>query len=422
MINSVTVINDLGEKIEMGIGKPDKSGLLISNIDGIDPATATINTTETATIDGSEYNSARFPDRLITISLYYNQNIFREYKSIEDLRHLSYHYFPLKMPVKLIFNTDNRILWIDGYVESDSVNIFSELEEVSISIKCPDPYFRKVDGTQTYSVSPTIDMFEFPFSNESLLSPMLIMSEINENNVGRFFYDGEVDTGCIIRLTFDDYVHDLIIFNQSSNEEMHVDTGKIYDLTVPKIIGHLSGIEDNLGEYIWDENGNVLEGYLQDGLSNVYGVLTGLGSSYGPFITDDKGVTIEAFYPEVYIGDGSNVSTAIPKKTILVPIDDSNDLQMTGYHSDKKSIEFIEAEVYPGIRPGDELVINTIKGKKSATLIRNGIEFNVLSAIRQKNSKWIQVVRGYNYVGAKAYYGSEGIHVEYTYDPLYAGV
>lgn len=426
MINSVKVINDLGEELEMGIWKPDKTGLLISNIEGTSPSSATVNTTNSADIDGSEYNSTRFEERVITISFYYNDATFRN-KNIEDLRHLSYQFFPVKRNIRLIFDTDNRISWIEGHIEDVDNNIFSKQEEVSVSIKCSDPYFRKFDGIQTYELTPRIDMFEFPFSNESLEYPMLIMSEMDENNRGRFFYEGDVDTGCTIHITFDDYCHDLKLFNQSSGDEMRLNTCIIQTITEPRIVGHLSGITDHLGEYIWDEGRNILEGWLPDGLVNVYGVLTGLESSYGEFMSDEYGGVIEGFFPEVYMDENSEIASTSKKLTILVPIDDSDDENIHGIESKtvngrkELSMEILEAEVTPGIKPKDEIIINTIKGKKSAILIRNGNEYNILSAV-DTNSKWLQVVRGFNYMGYEAFYGEDSIHIEYTYEPLYAGV
>lgn len=483
MINSVTVINDLGERLEMGIWIPDKSGLLISNIDGLSPATADINTTDTATVDGSVYNSSRFPERNININVIYNPEIFTQ-DAIEHLRHLAYQFFPIKRSIRLIFNTDERISWIEGRVEANDVNIFSRQEEVSFSIICPDPYFR-VDGKKTFQLSSTIDMFEFPFSNESLDDPLLIMSELNQANTGRFLYEGDVSTGCIIRLEFSGYVHDLRLYNLSSKEEMRINTEMINALTKPKIVGHLTGIEDEKGEYLFDNYGNILEGFLAEGYTDVNGTLSGIEDKWGDFVTDNYGVTIEGLMADflstetsslaklegsngLYLTDSangyiegfnsSNLSHVNDKLTIMVPIDDSKDAPITGmgynigaygtheYLSDEAT-DFIvdsqgnkidcyvlpegitapyeesilEAEVTPGIRPGDEIIINTNKGKKSAKLIRNGKEYNILGAI-SKNSDWIQVIRGYNEMSFWAFYGEDFVNVEYEYEPLYAGV
>ena len=60
---------------------------------------------------------------------------------IESARHRAYRYFPVKTEVRLDFLTDERWLSIWGYVESNEVEIFSELEKGLVSIVCPDPYF-----------------------------------------------------------------------------------------------------------------------------------------------------------------------------------------------------------------------------------------------------------------------------------------
>ena len=48
-----------------------------------------------------------------------------------------------------------------------------------------------------------------------------------------------------------------------------------------------------------------------------------------------------------------------------------------------------------GMVAGDEIIISTIKGDKSITLLRNGIDTNILNCL-DKDSDWFQLSKGDN--------------------------
>ena len=95
MIKNVTVTNHLGESIKLNLRVPEKSGFLIQKISGLGPSKANINSTESATIDGSIYNSARVTSRNIVIEL-----AFMFSPTVEDVRQRSYKYFPIKKELR----------------------------------------------------------------------------------------------------------------------------------------------------------------------------------------------------------------------------------------------------------------------------------------------------------------------------------
>lgn len=245
MIKSLTVTNNLGESLTMGIGDPNETGLLISDIDGISPGQADISTTELAATDGAVYNSARLVSRNITIDL-----IFHGDPTIEDSRHLTYKYFPLKKDVTLTIVTDNRALQIDGYVESNEIGIFDKQEGSTISIICPNPYFYSL-GTNTTVFSGIEPMFEFPFCNDSLTEKLLDFGEIRTKYENVIYYDGDAETGFVMNIHFIGYASDISIFNVENREIMKIDTSKIEaiigseiqagdDLTISTVTGKKS--------------------------------------------------------------------------------------------------------------------------------------------------------------------------------------
>lgn len=254
MIKSVTVTNHLDQSLTMELTRPELSGFIITKIDGLGPVNATINTTDMATTDGALYNSARVSTRNIVLSVRYLGTL------IEDIRQLSYKYFPVKKKVNLVIETDNRSLSIDGYVESNEPDIFSQEESADISIVCAFPYFNAANHVQTTVFSGVEPQFEFPFSNESLTQPMLNMGEILTLEYNTVQYTGDVETGMTISIHATGTVTGLSIYNVDTRETMKIDTDKLEALTGDVIIAR-----DDI--IICTEKGNKSVTLIRDGES-----------------------------------------------------------------------------------------------------------------------------------------------------------
>lgn len=310
MIKSVTAVNFKGESIKMDLFHPESSGFIIIKIDGIGPGKATVTKNDSKVYDGGTITSARLPSRNIKMEIQ-----FLWVNSIEDVRHKSYKYFPLKKPITLIFETDTRTVEIEGVVESNEPDIFSSEESTNISIICPDPYFY-ASGENARSkteFSGINAVFEIPsdtgYSNESLTEALTEISTLYVQSERGIMNYGEVDIGVVISVK---------------------------------------------------------------PLAIVKGILT------------ISNVTL-----------GQNMSFDLNKiKTIT-----ENDFHL-----------------------GDELVINTLRGKKSVTLVREGKNYNALSCIDTRTD-WIYLTPGEN---TFTYYldgeGIEDLQFSVTNSILYEGV
>ena len=230
MIHSVTVTNFRGDSIELVLAEPEKSGFAITNITGLGPGKATINSTEISTTDGALFNSARLSARNIVFSIRY---MWKE--TIEDARQLSYRYFPIKSKVTLLFKTDNREAEIDGYVESNEPDIFSSEEGAEISIICPNPFFYSRESATTVfsGVEPG---FEFPFSNEDLYLPLLEMGKIENATDKVVIYDGDAETGVRITIHAVGAAENITIYNIGTREMMRLDTDRLQTFTGSGIV------------------------------------------------------------------------------------------------------------------------------------------------------------------------------------------
>lgn len=230
MIRSVTVTNYLGRSLKLELAQPEKSGFIIKEITGLGPATANINVTELSTNDGGLFNSAWVEMRNIVMKLE-----FLAMPTVEDVRQLSYQYFPLKRKVTLRVETDNRISEIDGYVESNEPDIFSKNESTKISIVCLDPYFKSTNFHQTvfYGVD---SLFEFPFSNESVNENLIELGRLNNSTEQTIFYDGDSEVGIVINLEAYGDVSGFQIHNVTTKEKMILLDDKLQKLTGSGIV------------------------------------------------------------------------------------------------------------------------------------------------------------------------------------------
>ena len=196
MFQSVTVVNHVGDSLELPLRWPNDAGLLLYKIEGITPGDVVINSQDYAVIDGGVYNSSRMETRDIDLYFYYGFT-----PQIESARHRAYRYFPVKEKVRLYFLTDERSLYIEGYVRENDTQIFSEQEEGKVSITCVDPYFYEVSDT-FYQLGQAKKEFEFPFSNESLTEPSICFSDWGTRYTYEIGYQGDMNVGAIIRIYF----------------------------------------------------------------------------------------------------------------------------------------------------------------------------------------------------------------------------
>ena len=205
MIKSVTAINYRGEECKIVLSEPDPAhGLLITNITGIGPGDAIINTSDYATNDGSEFNSARLSARSIQITLLLSDD--DDQMTIEKARHNAYKYFPLKKQIRLVFDIDEGLVYIDGRVEKNDPTIFSKNESLTIDIKCPDPFFYKyLPGTknseETYELMSVNPALEFIYDSNEDLGVLETPYEVGRyaSSTDTLFavidYDGDVENG-----------------------------------------------------------------------------------------------------------------------------------------------------------------------------------------------------------------------------------
>jgi predicted phage tail component-like protein len=164
---------------------------ITSEIEGLEPPTATISTSKYASVDGSYLNLAIIEKRNIVVS--FNMCGI----NIENRRHKLYDVVKPRKYIKAIYRTKKRDVYCEGVVESCSVNRFDKEITGQISIICVDPFWYS-SSEQKFQLDTLIGAFHFPFSIEESGIPF---SYYDTNEYVEISNEGD-DTGVEIVIEF----------------------------------------------------------------------------------------------------------------------------------------------------------------------------------------------------------------------------
>lgn len=239
MIRSFTVTNPSGNSLTMELENPKKSGYFVAGITGLGPQKADINTTRRAGSDGSIYNSAKVESRNIVITLiYYTDNTAGtdgQILDVEALRHRTYEFFPIKRKVTLHFVTDRRRASISGYIESNEIGFFTNMEGSQISIVCNDPWFISEDaGVTNLRLINTEPLLTFPICFDEASAEnrnYLEFSKKKSRITGNIPYYGDLETGFTMTVICKSATGDIALSNDTHNETITISSSTIQRLT-----------------------------------------------------------------------------------------------------------------------------------------------------------------------------------------------
>lgn len=267
MIERIKVTNHLGNELVLELKYPWDTGVVVRSIKGIGPQKADINTSEVSTNDGSIFHSARLTQRNIVLEFLF---IRTPTKSVEDVRHMVYNYFPVKKPITLEFETtvnnetDIRVSRITGYVESNEPTIFTNKEFTQVSIICPDPRFYDVgaSGTISMSFSNTIPSLSFENVDGRYVIPndwtlptldgfdAIEFGVVNTDQNAEIDYRGDDEIGVTVTFQATGEVVNPRIILENKNEVMKVNTvmEPLDTITISTVKGHKSVTRTRAGE------------------------------------------------------------------------------------------------------------------------------------------------------------------------------
>ena len=228
------------------------SAFTITEIQGLNPPSATINTSQIALMDGAMFNSSKLNVRTINVAFAIEyaaaQNRIEVYKVLKS-----------KQWIKLTYNGQYRQVAIEGYIGSIDISYFDMKQIVTCSIICPSPYLKSAQ-TIIDELQNVIGTFYFPFS--STADPQIMFSHYGTDVPIAIENDGDVECGMIINVSVMGSVSDPKIVNCSTNEFIGVD----YDFVLGDLItidtrqGHKTvtllrnGMETNLFNYVLQDS------------------------------------------------------------------------------------------------------------------------------------------------------------------------
>lgn len=145
-------------RIALPVSKPNGSvPYVATDVQGIGPVKASINTSTYANWDGGIYQNSKVDMRNIRFTLQYKPD-YAAGATIQDLRRDLYRFLAPGDQLELRLTTGSTtsdVFRIKGVVESMEPMIFSRDPAVTVSIICPDSYFRAPNWTTVIGKSGT---------------------------------------------------------------------------------------------------------------------------------------------------------------------------------------------------------------------------------------------------------------------------
>ena len=157
-------------------------------ITGIDPPVASVATAQLATDDGSQFNIARIPQRNIVLTI-------QPLGDVETTRTALYPYFTPKASTALYIQTGSRNVYINGIVESFTVDYNANPQLIQVSIICPKPFFldttpvsQSISGSATVNNKGEIELGFY--LNVILASSISTLSLLNSTTGKSLYFSG----------------------------------------------------------------------------------------------------------------------------------------------------------------------------------------------------------------------------------------
>lgn len=200
----------------------------ITEISGLSPAKATINTSASALLDGAKFNSSKVNMRTLNLA-------FAIEKDAEASRLNAYAVLQPKRPITVYYSSPRLNVYIEGYVESFNVTHFARKQVATVSIVCPFPYFKGMQ-LMVNELSVVHSLFHFPFA--SLAEPELVFGYLDPLTSIVVDNNGGIECG----LTFELHVMDTLstpkIYNYQTGEFMQLNislqTGDVVTIITDK--------------------------------------------------------------------------------------------------------------------------------------------------------------------------------------------
>nr|DAP64682.1 MAG TPA: tail protein [Caudoviricetes sp.] len=221
MITEVSSLTKGGESLNLDLFDPWSSGIAVKEITGLGPVKTELSLERYALIDGAFLKGARVGTRNVVLTL------IPVGDDIQTERRKIYNFFPVGETITFGVVTSQVAVKSSMIVESVEPNIFSERQEIGVSLIAIDPYWRSNSPSITGLVgfNDVTPLFQFPFSSGD--NPKeLIFGDLSNASGKDINYLGDAETGVVITFSFNGNVSNLTVINQTYDEAIIINKVK----------------------------------------------------------------------------------------------------------------------------------------------------------------------------------------------------
>lgn len=221
MITEVSSLTKGGESLNLDLFDPWSSGIAVKEITGLGPVKTELSLERYALIDGAFLKGARVGTRNVVLTL------IPVGDDVQTERRKIYNFFPVGETITFGVVTSQVAVKSSMIVESVEPNIFSERQEIGVSLIAIDPYWRSNSPSITGLVgfNDVTPLFQFPFSSGD--NPKeLIFGDLSNASGKDINYLGDAETGIVITFSFNGNVSNLTVINQTYDEAMIINKVK----------------------------------------------------------------------------------------------------------------------------------------------------------------------------------------------------
>lgn len=173
----------------------------VVGITGLNPPSAEIFTSKSPNRKGSKYNGSTLNERNIVISI-------RILGDIEANRNFLYSWIDTENYTKIRYQNGLKNVYCEGYIEDCDIDLFTEMQIVSLAVLCPEPYWKDLNEI-VVEISNTLKQFTFPFAIDSVGVPFSTIKEVSDTTI----FNSGAETGCEIKIFCNGEVENITIYD-----------------------------------------------------------------------------------------------------------------------------------------------------------------------------------------------------------------
>lgn len=264
MDKKITCTNEDNLAVQFGY---EFDPFFLVSIEGIYGISANVTTSENTTVDGATYQGSTAKQRNIVITIQMDRN----YKENRDLL---YRVFKLKRTGILEYREDGDTKLIDYKVEDIEIGEKGVVREATISLICPDPFFRDPRDAEIVMASWVNDLEfleEFPeegieFGHREAELVKEIINQTGADNIGIMVAikaDGPVINPAIHHSEAEEHIK--LETTMNSGDIIVITTGQNKKKTWKLQNVNQSEIEEKGYEKLIEERGTNINEYISEG-------------------------------------------------------------------------------------------------------------------------------------------------------------